>query len=175
MERNSQTDLQWFIRELADLRRESTGRDGDVPRAYAKSPRSVYDPNRAEQIVEVSQRFAHSHEDNIVDLFAARAFHGNNLLNDLIRLQIAHEPFQTARAEFASISTTHLRRNADRAAVRSLAIKRRRRWNQDRFDEIRILQLKQKFLCRIFRPEHSDDVDLAEGKFLREVVAQAVW
>ena len=57
-----------------------------VPRADAKSPRRIDDSDRADQIIEVGQRFAHSHEHDVVDLLAALAFDRDDLIDNFVRL-----------------------------------------------------------------------------------------
>src|SRR2546421_12439592 len=48
MQRDRQTNLQRLIGELLNLRHESAGRNRDVPRPDAESPRRVDDSNRAQ-------------------------------------------------------------------------------------------------------------------------------
>src|SRR4030081_1474708 len=50
----------------------------------------------------VGDGLAHSHKNDIVDLVAALAFHCDDLIDNLVRAQIARKSFQAARAKFAA-------------------------------------------------------------------------
>src|SRR5205814_817206 len=84
--------------------------NGDVPRADTETPWRVDDSNCAHHVLQVCEGFAHSHEDNVVDLLAAFPFRRDNLIDNFVLPQIARESFQTARAKFASVSATNLAR-----------------------------------------------------------------
>ncbi len=85
--------MQWFIGKFFDLRRQTAGRDGNVSRANAEGPRRVNDSNRAHHIAEVGQRFAHPHENDIVDLLPGCALDRDDLVDDFVRSQIAGKTF----------------------------------------------------------------------------------
>ena len=123
----------------------------------------VDDSNRAHHIVEVRQRLAHSHENDVVDLLAAFAFDRDDLIDNFVRLEVARKSFQTARAKFAAVGTTHLRRDADRSPVRSRSVKGGRCRNQNRFDQILIGESKKKLSGCVTRTEHSHDFELPKG------------
>src|SRR6266480_2296718 len=76
-------------------------------RIFGARPR-VDDPNRAQHIIKVGERFAHSHENNVVDLVAAFVLNRDHLIDNFVCSQIARESFQTARTKFASVSATDL-------------------------------------------------------------------
>src|SRR5262249_26022057 len=80
--------------------------------------------------------------------------------------------FQTARAKFAAVSATNLGRDTDRPTVRSPTIKRRRRRNQNRFDQISVGQTKKKLSRRVSRAEYAHNVILAKRKCLQKPPAQ---
>src|SRR5262249_32674359 len=143
-----------------------------MPCADPKSPWCVNDPDRAHQIVEVSQRLAHAHEHDVVDVFAALALNRHDLVDNLIGFQVPAESFQPARAKLAAVGATDLGRNSKRPPVRARSVKRRRRGNQNRFDQVSVGQPKKEFPCRVARAERADDVDLAESKFLTESVSK---
>ena len=148
---NREADLQRLVRELADLRRQTTGRDGDMSCTNGKSPWCVYDSNRAHDVRKIRQRLAHSHEDDVVDFFSAFLFDRDELIDNLVRQKIARKSFEAARAKFAAVSATDLSRNTNRPPIRSLAVKCRRCRNQDRLDQIFVAQPEQELLRRIFR------------------------
>src|ERR1700682_6834988 len=124
MERDSETNLQRFVGKLPNLRRKPAGREGDVARADAESPRRVDDLNGAKQVVEVGERFAHAHENDIVDLVATGAFDRGDLIDNFVCAQIARESLHTACATRAAVGTTDLRGDANSAPVRFLPVKR---------------------------------------------------
>ena len=129
MQQNGEPDLERFIGEFSDLRCQSAGRNRDVPRADAEAPRRIDDPDRADQVAQVGERFTHSHENDIVDLFPARTLDCNDLIDNFVPAQISRKSFQAARAKFAAICAAHLRRDADREAIRFFAVKSRRGGN----------------------------------------------
>ena len=145
-------DLQRFVGQLPDLRRESAGGNGDVAGADVQAPGRIDDPDGADHVGEVGQRFAHAHEDDVVDLFAARLFHREELLHDLARLEVAGEAVQPARAKFAAVGAADLGGDADRAPVGGLAVERGRGGNEDRLDEIAIRQPERNFRVVSFEP-----------------------
>src|SRR5439155_3813563 len=91
---------------------------------------------------------------------------------NLVRLQVATESFQTARAKFAAVGATDLGRNAKCPPVRARPVKRRRRRNQNGLDQTVVSESKQKLARCVAGAEHAHDVDLAEGKFLREPISK---
>ena len=117
MQRNCEANLHRFIGKFANLRRETARRNRDATRADAKTPRRVDDANCPHHVVEVRERFAHSHENDIVDPFAAFAFDRNSLVDYFVRVQVARESFQSARAKLASVSATDLCRDANCPSV----------------------------------------------------------
>src|ERR1700719_1567676 len=109
-----------------------------MPRADPESPRRVDDSDCPHQLLEISERFSHSHEDDIVDLLSAGAFHRDDLIYNLVCAQIARESFQAARAKFATVRAAYLRRDADCPGVRFGAVKCWRSRDQNRFNQISI-------------------------------------
>src|SRR5216684_3883026 len=98
------TKLRGFVGQLANLRREATGRNGDVACADAKAPWRIDDANRAQNVFQVGERLAHAHEDDVIDFFAALLFNLDELLHDLACIEIAGPAVQSAGAKFAAIS-----------------------------------------------------------------------
>ncbi len=93
VQRNRETNLQWFVGKFFDLGRQTAGRDGNVSRPDAEGPGRVNDSNRAHHIAEVGKRFAHPHENDIVDLLPGCALDRDDLIDDFIRSQIAGKTF----------------------------------------------------------------------------------
>src|SRR5882724_1771848 len=117
MQRKGETKLRGFVGQLANLRRESAGRNGDVAGADAEAPWRVDDANRAEKIFQVGERLAHAHEDDVIDLFSAFLFDRDELLHDLACIEIARPAFQSAGAKFAAIRAADLARDANCPAI----------------------------------------------------------
>src|SRR5262245_10946584 len=138
----------------------------------AEAPFRVNNPNCTQHVLEVGEWLAHAHEHNIVDLLSGPGLDGDDLVNNFVRGQIAGETFQTARAKFAAVSATDLGRDTDRSTVRSFTIKRRRRWNQNRFDQISVGQTKKKLSRCIARAEYAHNVNLTKRKCLQEPLTE---
>jgi hypothetical protein len=106
-----------LVGQLANLRRESASGNGDVAGTDAESPRRIDDANRAQKILQVGERLAHAHEDDVIDFFSALLFDGDELLHHLGRVEIARQAFQSARAKLAAISAADLARDANCPAI----------------------------------------------------------
>src|ERR1051325_1579076 len=102
-----------------------------MARSNSNAPWRIYDSDGAQEVVEVRQRFTHSHENDVVDLFTALTFDRDDLIHDFIRAQISRKTIQPACAKFAAVSATDLGRNANRSTVRFFAVERRRRRDQN--------------------------------------------
>ena len=134
VQRNREANLQWFVGKFLNLGRQTAGRDGNVSRANAESPRRVNDSNRAHHVAKVGKRFTHSHENDVVDLLTACALNRDDLIDNFVRAQVAGKSFQTACTKFAAVSAPDLRGEANCPPIRAASIKRWRRWNQNSFD-----------------------------------------
>ena len=93
VQRNRETNLQSFVGKFFDLGRQTAGGDGNVSRPDAEGPGRVNDSNRAHHIAEVGKRFAHPHENDIVDLLPGCALDRDDLIDDFVRSQIAGKTF----------------------------------------------------------------------------------
>ena len=67
VERNREPELQRLVGELADLRRQPAGRDGDLSRTDGPAPRRVQNAQGSEQVVVIRERFAHPHDHEVAD------------------------------------------------------------------------------------------------------------
>src|SRR5207249_11353733 len=100
--------LRGVVGLIAKLRRGSASRNGDAAGADAEAPWRVDDANRAQKILQVGERLAHAHEDDVIDFFAALLFNLDELLHHLACIEIARPAFQSARAKFAAIRAADL-------------------------------------------------------------------
>src|SRR2546421_11419315 len=125
MQRNSDTNLQRLISEFSNLWRKTTCRHRNVSSADAETPWRVDDLNRTHHVLQVCQRFAHAHENDVVDLLAAFALDRDDLIDNFIWPEVAGESFKAAGANFAAVSAADLGRNADCSAIRFASIERR--------------------------------------------------
>src|SRR5215831_7703934 len=123
MQRKGEAKLRGFVGQLADLRRQSAGRNGDVAGADAEAPWRVDNANRAQKVFQVGERLAHAHEDDVIDFFSALLFYLDELLHHLGGVEIAREAVQSAGAKFAAISAADLAGDANSPAIGGLAIK----------------------------------------------------
>lgn len=105
-------------REATDRCGKPDGRDGNPTGGDAESPRGVNGPDRLGHCGEVSQRFAHAHEDQVAESRSARkTTESPGLLDDSSAGEVAIESTETARTETATDRATHLARNATGAAA----------------------------------------------------------
>src|SRR5215831_12843449 len=108
MQRKGEAKLRGFVGQLADLRRQSAGRNGDVAGADAEAPWRVDNANRAQNILQVGERLAHAHEDDVVDFFAGLLLYLDELFHHLGCVEIARKTFQSAGAKLAAVSAADL-------------------------------------------------------------------
>ena len=121
------------------LRHDARGRDGDAPPRQRQAVAVGEDADRVDDVVEVVERLAHAHEDDVRDealalgrqqALRARALRerlarpvaepvagDDRLRRDLLRRQVAHEPLRAGVAEGAGQRAADLARDAERAAV----------------------------------------------------------
>src|SRR5208282_2946265 len=67
VEGDGEAELERFGGQLADLRGQTAGGDGDFARADLAAPRRVEDAQGAQEVVVVGQRFAHPHDHDVVN------------------------------------------------------------------------------------------------------------
>src|SRR5207302_7519260 len=109
---------------------------------------------------------------DVVDLFPALALDCNDLIDNLVRRQIATESVKAACAKFTAVSAPNLRRNTNRSPIGARSIKRRRRRNQDRLNQAAVRQSEQEFARGVAGTEHAHNVDLAKSEFLTEPISE---
>ena len=113
-----------MIGKLTDLGHEPGGGDGEMAGPDTQPPWRGDQLEGLQQITEIRKRFAHSHENDVVDLLPTEVLSEENLSGDFIRDEIAREAVQARGAEPAAEGTTYLRRNAQGTAVGLLAEER---------------------------------------------------
>ena len=172
VQRNGQPHRHRMIRQLADLRHQTAGRYRDVPRADFEAPRRIEDFDGDGQIFPIGQRFAHAHENDVVHPLARRLLDLHDLRGDFARREVAFPSAQTAGAEFAPVSTAHLRRDAQGSAIGCLPVKRGRGRDEDALDELSVRQAIQEFARCILRSAHAHLFQLSDRISLGQLGAQ---
>ncbi len=154
MKADRQCELRPKCGEPPDARNHPGRRYDDVPGTQGELARVRQDLNGLEDPVEVEQRLAHAHEDDVGQVAAApRQAPGGmaNLIDDLGRFQVAAEAQLSGGAERAADRAAGLAGDAQRV---SLAVKRpsrpgiatRRIVHQHRFDERAVEQEVERLL-----------------------------
>ena len=163
VQRKGEPELRRLIRELADLRREPAGRDGDVPRADAEAPRRVDDLIARIRFARFASGSPIPMKTTLSIFSPLCCFDRHQLLHDLAGVEIARPAVEPARAKLAAVGAADLGGDADRPAIRAFAVKRRRGGDQHRLDQVPVAQAEEKFLRRVFRAEHAHDVGFANS------------
>src|SRR5207248_9992425 len=97
------------------------------------------------------------------------------IFDDFVRVQTPRKPVQAARAKLAAVGATNLRRNARCPPIRFLSIQRRRRWNQNRLDQVPVAQTEKEFQSGVARSKNARDAELVDAKILSELRSQRPW
>ena len=137
--------------EAADLRDQSGGGNREMAGAQVEGLGAGDQGDGGEQGVEVGERFAHAHEDQVVHPFAGEALRGEHLAGDFGGVQIAGESRQPGGAELAAIGAAHLRGNTQRAAVGRFAVERRIGRHQHALHIAAVVQPKQQLAGAVGR------------------------
>ena len=129
--------LAWLGGELSDLRDEAAGGDGDFSRANVGAPISIEYFQRGHQVIVVRHRLAHSHNDEVIDGAmprpALRAFHGEHLVDNFRRFEVALKAIQPASAKGTAIRASNLRGDAQRVTIAGLAVEGGTSGDEDAF------------------------------------------
>src|SRR5206468_545008 len=107
-----------------------------------EAPWRINDAYGAQHVLEIRKRFAHPHEDHVVDLLCSLTLNRDDLVNNLVCAQVARKTLQTTCKKFEAVGAAYLGRDADRLPVRPCSVKRMRRRNQNRFDQTSVGQTK---------------------------------
>jgi len=151
VEREGEADLQRLIGQVADARGEPAGGDGDVPRADADAPVRVDDFDGLDQVDVVGERFAHAHEDDVVDLGFRGALGLEDLRDDFAGGEVALEALESAGAELAAVGAADLGGDAEGEAVGALAEHVERGGDEDAFDVVAGAQVPEEFARGVVR------------------------
>lgn len=156
VEGNGEAELERFVREFADLRGETAGGDGNLAGADAPTPRGVENFEGLEEVIVISQRLAHAHDDEIIDqavewlvftgIDRVPPFDGEDLLDDFMDAQIAFPTFEAAGAKTAAISAPNLGGDAEGVAITGLAVEGGIGRNKDAFNEGAVGEAPKEFL-----------------------------
>jgi hypothetical protein len=114
-------------------------RDGDAPGADAEELRVDEHPHGCDRRIEVGERLAHPHRDDVGDALAARhelALPVADLIDDLSHREIADQAHLARRAERAGHRAAGLSREAHRIAGAVVG-------HEDRLDVMPVVQLEQ--------------------------------
>src|SRR5205814_10394378 len=95
--------------ELLDPGDEPGGGDGDPPRRKSGAPGVLEQLECPREVVEVVQRLAHPHEDQVGGPAARERGGAVDLLDDLVGAEVAAEPQRGGGAEPAVDRATDLR------------------------------------------------------------------
>ena len=108
VEGDREADLLGVLGEFLDLWCQTGGGDGEAAGADVEAPGRGDGLDGGEEVGEVGQRFAHTHEDEVVDLFTAQLFREQDLPRNFSGGKIAREAIESGGAEFASVGATYL-------------------------------------------------------------------
>jgi len=161
VQRDRQPDADGLLGQLEDVRHEAARGNGDAARAEAQSPVGVDDGERLDERVVVGQRFAHAHDDDVIErrhlgLGARRerilaVAHVQELGDDLAGGEVAFESGQSARAEHAAHRAADLRGDADGLAGVIDAHALLRCADDHRFDEGAVAQFEEELVGDVLR------------------------
>ncbi len=150
-----------FVGELQNFGHESAGGNGDAACAEAEAPTGVDDDQRADQRVVIGQRFAHAHDNDVVERsqLGARARRARILAvadlqelgDDLAGVQVAFEAGEPARAKHAGHGAADLGGDTDGFARMVEAYAFLWRADDDGFNERAVAQLKEQFVGDVVR------------------------
>ena len=124
------------------------------------------DGQRLQQGVEVGQRLAHAHDDDVRQPFLGRQQVAgvDQLFEDLAGRQVADDAVEAAGAEDAAHAAADLRADAGRAPVCLL--------DQHAFDQLAVVQAQQQLVRAVAGIEVPGDVAAERSKLRGQFVAQ---
>ena len=172
VEGDGETDLLRVFGELADLGDQTGGGDGQVACADVGAPRRGDDGDRGEQCFEIGERFAHAHEDDVVDALAGDGGGGEDLGGDFAGVEVAGEAGEPGGAEFAAVGAADLGGDAEGAAVGGGAVEGGARRDQDGFDEAAIVEPEQELARGVLGALGLDVLERVEPEAGGEFFAQ---
>ncbi len=156
VEADGEAELDVFLGEAFDGGNYAGGGDGDAAGAEMERPFGVYDFEGGEEVVVIGQRFAHAHDDDVVEggNFGAGARGAGvfeeadleELGNDFAGGEIAFPSIESGGAEFAAERATDLGGDADGFAGLLDADAFLGDADNDGFDEGAVAELEEEFV-----------------------------
>jgi len=172
VQRNRKADLAGMGGESPDLGDEAGGRDGEVPRPDFESPRGRDQIDGVEEVFEVCQRLAHSHEDEVVNPLAGELLGPHDLACDLVGGQVSGEAVEPGSAEFAAECAADLRGDTEGPAVGGLSVEGRGGRDEHAFDELSVVEPEEELTGRVGRALGADVSEFIEAEARFEFGAQ---
>lgn len=157
VEGDGEPDLAWVVGEFFDLRNEAGGGDGEVAGTDVKAFGGGDEFDCFEQIGEVGEGFAHTHEDEVVDAGSGHFFSKEDLGGDFAGSEVAGEAEQSRGAEFAGKGAADLGGDAEGEAVRLLAVEGGGGGDEHAFDEAAVGELEEEFASGVLRALGADE------------------
>ena len=117
VKRHRQRELRLHLDEPVYFIHQSAGGERNVTHSYADAVRVGHQFQKAHHIVEIVERFAHSHQDDIGNAYVVVPLGGRDLGEHFRRPEVAGKPAHTGRAEAAAHPAARLGGNADGVAV----------------------------------------------------------
>lgn len=167
MEADGEPRLDRFAGELLDLGHEPGSGNRDAASAEVEAPIGIEDGEGASEGTVIGERFAHSHEDDIIegDTVGGRGFGAfllkvgdmEELRDNLGGGEIAFKAGEPGGAEFAAIGATHLGGDAESATGLGDPDALLRVADENGFDESVILALEEEFFGDVVGLFDEDD------------------
>lgn len=145
VEGDSEADLLGVLGELADLRGEAGGGDGEVAGAEVEGFRSGDEGDCCHEVVEVCHRLAHAHKDEAVDTLAGDLLGGEDLAGDFRGVEVPGVAGEAGGAEFAAVGAADLRGDTEGAAIRFFAVECGVCGDEDGLDVAPVVEAEKEF------------------------------
>ena len=123
------------------------------------------------QVLDVSERLAHAHKDDVVDGFSGFLFHGKHLADYFGGCQVAGKTGETRRAEFAAIGTSDLRRDADGFSGRLPTVEAFGGGYKNGFHVTTVTETEEKLAGSVFGSLGFDVLQIVHVKLLGKLLA----
>ena len=156
MQGDGKSNLERLISEVADARHEAAGGDRHLASSKADTPRGIQDFDSLHEVPVVGHWLAHPHEDEVIDPLTGDLLGEEDLADDLIGSQVALPSVKTTRAELAPVGTADLGGDTKGATVGFLSVERGRRRDEDRLDELAVMETQKELAGRVFRTAYGD-------------------
>ena len=164
MEGKGEAEGERVVGEFFDLGGEAAGGDGDVACAHTDVGGGDEEIEGGEEVGEISERFAHAHEDKIVGSASSDAGGFDDLADNFSGGEIAAPTVETAGAEAATIGATDLAGDAEGEAGAAGTGFAEGGRDENRFDEGSIAEFPKEFSGGVFGALDGDGFGGAEAK-----------